>query len=278
MLHNFISLRPTDRFYMLCHLPFCPCFSSSALCLSLKQCTQPISISLLWRVQLMYVTVVPMPLFLQTEKTVCVCGIVPSDREDCMCMCHCSFRQRRLYVCVCGIVPSDREDCMCVCHCPSDREDCSVCVPLFLQTEKTVCVCGHVCHCSFRQRRLYVCVAMCAIVPSDREDCMCVWPCVPLFLQTEKTAVCVWPCVPLFLQTEKTAVGVTMKSTHTRDLETSSPVATLAGAWCYRVTARNGLSGVSTLTGWGCEFDPQLASQCGSTTVSSLDTFVPEIL
>ena len=36
-------------------------------------------------------------------------------------------------------------------------------------------------------------------------------------------------------------------SSHTSDLETGTPVATLPGAWCYRVSTATGQPGVSIL-------------------------------
>ena len=36
---------------------------------------------------------------------------------------------------------------------------------------------------------------------------------------------------------------------HTSDFKIGTPVATLPGAWCYRVSAGTGWPGVSTLTG-----------------------------
>ena len=37
------------------------------------------------------------------------------------------------------------------------------------------------------------------------------------------------------------------RSSHTSDLKIGTPVATLAGAWCYRVSAGTGWPGVSIL-------------------------------
>ena len=52
-------------------------------------------------------------------------------------------------------------------------------------------------------------------------------------------------------------------SSHTSDLNIGTPVATLPGAWRYRVSAGTGRTGVSIL--WLGEMDLQLLSQCGST-------------
>ena len=52
---------------------------------------------------------------------------------------------------------------------------------------------------------------------------------------------------------------------HTIDLKTGTPVATLPGTWHYRVSAGTGWPDVSiTVTGWGRKFDLLLLSQCGS--------------
>ena len=37
------------------------------------------------------------------------------------------------------------------------------------------------------------------------------------------------------------------RSSHTSDLKNDTPVATLPGAWCYRVSSGTGLTGVSIL-------------------------------
>ena len=56
-------------------------------------------------------------------------------------------------------------------------------------------------------------------------------------------------------------------SSHTSDLNIGTPVATLPGAWHYRVSAGTGRPGVCqyTVTGRGRKFDLQLLSQCSST-------------
>ena len=41
--------------------------------------------------------------------------------------------------------------------------------------------------------------------------------------------------------------GIFPGSSHTSDLNTGTPVATLPGAWCYRVSAGTGQPGVSML-------------------------------
>ena len=43
--------------------------------------------------------------------------------------------------------------------------------------------------------------------------------------------------------------GIFSGSSHTSDLNIGTPVATLPGAWCYRVSAGTGQPGVSKLTG-----------------------------
>ena len=52
---------------------------------------------------------------------------------------------------------------------------------------------------------------------------------------------------------------------HISDFKIGTPVATLPGAWRYRVSAGNGWHGVSILWLGEAEFDLQLLSQCGST-------------
>ena len=41
--------------------------------------------------------------------------------------------------------------------------------------------------------------------------------------------------------------GIFSGSSHTSDLKIGTPVATLPGAWCYRVSAGTGWTGVSIL-------------------------------
>ena len=53
--------------------------------------------------------------------------------------------------------------------------------------------------------------------------------------------------------------GIFSGSSHTNDSKIGTPVATLAGAWRYRVNAGTGRPGVSILS------NLQLLSQCGST-------------
>ena len=67
-------------------------------------------------------------------------------------------------------------------------------------------------------------------------------------------------------------------SSHTSDLKTGCPVATLPGAWCYRVSPGAGLPQyLYNVSGWDRKFDLQLLSQCGS-TYSCVSRSVPEVL
>ena len=55
-------------------------------------------------------------------------------------------------------------------------------------------------------------------------------------------------------------------SSITSDLKIGTPMATLPGAWRYRVSAGTGRPQCQcTVTGWGGKFDLQLLSQCDST-------------
>ena len=62
------------------------------------------------------------------------------------------------------------------------------------------------------------------------------------------------------------AVGDFSGSSHTSDLEISTPVATLPGVWCYRVSAGAGWRGVSMLglgeiESWICKFYLSVAAR-----------------
>ena len=60
--------------------------------------------------------------------------------------------------------------------------------------------------------------------------------------------------------------GIFSGSSHITDLKIGTPVATLPGAWHYRVSAGTGQPGVSILRlGEVEKFDLQLLSQCDST-------------
>ena len=48
---------------------------------------------------------------------------------------------------------------------------------------------------------------------------------------------------------ESCCVGILLGSSHTSDLKIGTPVATLPGAWRYRVSAGTGRPSVSILTG-----------------------------
>ena len=65
-------------------------------------------------------------------------------------------------------------------------------------------------------------------------------------------------------------------SSHTSDLEIGTPVATLPGAWHYRVSTGTGWPDVSILWRGERKLDLQLLSQCGS-MYSCLSRSTPEI-
>ena len=60
--------------------------------------------------------------------------------------------------------------------------------------------------------------------------------------------------------------GISSGSSHTSDLKIGTPVATLPGAWCYRVSAGTGRPGVSILwlgevESWICNFYLSVAAR-----------------
>ena len=65
--------------------------------------------------------------------------------------------------------------------------------------------------------------------------------------------VCVFMCVCVFVCVGRPGLGSrsrrgsVSRSSHTSDLEIGTPVATLPGAWRYRVSAGTGWSGVGIL-------------------------------
>ena len=72
-------------------------------------------------------------------------------------------------------------------------------------------------------------------------------------------------------------VGIFSGSSHTSDFKIGIPVATLPGAWRYRVSAGTGRPGVSiSVTGGDGKFGLQRLPQCGSTS-TCLSRSGPEI-
>ena len=65
---------------------------------------------------------------------------------------------------------------------------------------------------------------------------------------------------------------------HTINFNIDSPVATLPGAWCYRVTAGAGWPSVSILWLGETRFDMKPLPQCGSMYNNCLSRSIPEIL
>ena len=95
-----------------------------------------------------------------------------------------------------------------------------------------VCVCAFVC--------VRVCVFVCACV------CVCVClckepPCWP------RGKACASAQEQKILGLNPACTGIFSGSSHTSDLKIGTPVATLPGAWCYRVSAGTGWPSVSIL-------------------------------
>ena len=95
--------------------------------------------------------------------------------------------------------------------------------------------------------------------------CLCMFSLVSAFVSLLSLYICFIQSVSV-PGSNPTCARIFSGSSHTSDLKIGTPVATLPGAWRYKVSAGTGRPGVSIL--WLGEmesFDLQLLSQCDST-------------